>query len=161
MKKLSPQELDELAERLQRLNAETDEVRAELKAQLEEHGFTPPRAEKSKRLEGERFRATLSFSSSVSVIDTEVEKIKEACESSLFERLFREVKKYAIAEGAHYVLAGTLPKDAPRNLRRMFESAVVMAERSPSLKVEPKKKQAANDEVSELRERKAPAAACA
>jgi hypothetical protein len=162
MKKLSPAELDELCERLELLDQESGEIRAQLKAHVEEHGFIPPRAEKSKRLEGEFFRATLSFASQTTVIDTEVVKIQEACDGLLFARLFREVKKYTVADSAHYVLAGTLPEGAPRNLRRMFERAVIMAERSPSLKIErPKKAKPNHDEMSELRERKAPATACA
>lgn len=139
MKKLSPQEVDELAERLERLNTEVEEIRGALKAQIDEHGFVPPRAEKSKRLEGDIYRATLSYGTTSTVIDTEVEKILEACGEDLGAKLFKAVTKYSVASSAHPLLAGTLPEGAPRNLRQMFEKAVQISERAPSLKLEKKK----------------------
>src|SRR3954463_12781404 len=93
MKKLSAIEIDELAERLQEIDAEADAIRDQLKEQIEAYGFIPPRAEKSKRVEGLAYRATVSVSSSTTVIDTEVAKIREACDESVFSVLFRTVTK--------------------------------------------------------------------
>jgi hypothetical protein len=42
--------LDLTAARLEELGAEQESLRAELRQQVEEFGFTPPRADKSKRL---------------------------------------------------------------------------------------------------------------
>lgn len=138
-KKLNPQELDEMADRLEKLNTEVDEIRGELKAQIDEHGFVPPRAEKSKRLEGDIYKATLSYGTATTVIDTEVEKILEACGEELGAKLFKAITKYSVVTSAHQLLAGTLPEGAPRNLRQMFERAVQISEKAPSLKVEKKK----------------------
>ena len=62
--------------------------------------------------------------------------IRELCSIELFERLFRVVEKFKLADGATKVLAGTLPSDAPRNLRLMFSRAVEIKETAPRLRIE-------------------------
>src|SRR5438270_12044599 len=123
-KKLTPCEVDELALRLERLTEQVDEIRAQLKASIDEHGFVPPRAEKSKRLEGDVYKATLSYGTTTTVIDTEVEKIMESCGEELGAKLFKSITKYSVISSAYHFLAGTLPEGAPRNLRQMFDKAV-------------------------------------
>lgn len=104
--------------------------------QVEEFGFTPPRSEKSKRLTGELYQFTLTRGVGVEIKDAEVERLRQACPTGLFTRLFRTITKFQVAEGAFKVLADTLPEDAPRSLRLMFNRAVQTKETAPQLRIE-------------------------
>ena len=68
--------------------------------------------------------------------DAEVERIRQACPGTLFDRLFRSVTKFKLAEGATLVLASRLPPDAPSRLRMMFSRAVETKQTSPRLRIE-------------------------
>jgi hypothetical protein len=136
MRRLSPSDLDQLGERLEEIAAEEEKIRAQLREQIENFGSVPPRAEKSRRIEAEEFRFTLSQSSRTEIRDADVERIKEACPAPLFSQLFVAVTKYKLAKSATMLLAATLPEDAPRNLRTMFQKAVQIVEDSPRLKIE-------------------------
>lgn len=68
--------------------------------------------------------------------DAEVERIRQSCPCVLFDRLFRTVTRFKLAEGATLVLASRLPTDAPRNLRLMFSRAVETKETAPRLRIE-------------------------
>jgi hypothetical protein len=136
MKRMTAQELDDAADRLEEIQAEEEKLRGKLEEQVEEFGFTPPRAEKSKRLLGELYQFTLSRGLTTEVKDAEVERIRENCPPGLFDSLFRTVTKYKLADGATTVLAGRLPPDAPRNLRLLFSRAVATKETSPRLRIE-------------------------
>jgi hypothetical protein len=103
---------------------------------LKPFGFTPPRAEKSKRLAGSAYEFTVTRGLTTEIKDAEVEQIRQACPGSLFERLFRTVTKFKLADGATTVLAGRLPADAPRNLRLMFSRAVETKETAPRLRID-------------------------
>jgi uncharacterized protein YjeT (DUF2065 family) len=136
MKRLSPGELDEIARRLAEISEEEERLRGQLKEQITEFGFTPPRADKSKRIEGAVFAFTLSTSSTTEIRDTEVERIEAACPDSLFRQLFTKVTSYKLAKGATVLLSGTLPTEAPRNLRKMFAKAVKVSDGAQRLRVE-------------------------
>ena len=136
MKRLSPNELDEIGRRLAEIGEEEERLRGQLKEQIGEFGFTPPRAEKSKRLEGSEYYFTLSSSSSTEVRDSEVERIAEACPASLFTQLFIKVTSYKLSKTANVLLSGTLPAEAPRNLRQMFAKAVKVSDGAPRLRIE-------------------------
>ena len=136
MKRLSPGELDAAAARLEELHAEEEELRAQMLAQVEKFGFTPPRAEKSKRLEGTVYQFTVTRGLTTEIKDAEVERIRQACPAVLFDRLFRSVTKFKLADGATMALANRLPPDAPRNLRLMFSRAVETKETAPRLRIE-------------------------
>jgi hypothetical protein len=111
-------------------------LRSELREQVAEFGFTPLKADKSKRLLGIDFEFTLSSSQSTEIRDAEVERIRAACPHRLFGQLFLTVTKYKLASGATTLLSGKLPATAPRNLRRLFSQAVQMTEGSPRLRIE-------------------------
>jgi hypothetical protein len=136
MRRLSPGELDAAAARLEEIGLEEEKLRAELREQVEEFGFTPPKAEKSKRLLCTDFEFTLSSSQSTEIRDAEVERIRAACPTRLFAQLFIAVTKYKLAGGATVLLSGRLPATAPRNLRRMFSQAVQVKDNSPRLHIE-------------------------
>jgi hypothetical protein len=136
MKRMTPQELDRAAARLEHIGLEEEDLRSKLQEQVEEFGFTPPRAEKSKRLEGSAYQFTLTRGLTTEIKDAEVERIRQLCPGALFERLFRTVTKFKLADGATSVLAGRLPADSPRNLRLLFSKAVETKETAPRLRVE-------------------------
>jgi hypothetical protein len=133
---MTPQELDDAAVRLEEIGLEEEKLRSKLQEQIEEFGFTPPRAEKSKRLEGSLYQFTVSRGLTTEIKDAEVERIRQICPGVLFDRLFRTVTKFKLAEGATLVLASRLPVDAPRNLRLMFSRAVETKETAPRLRIE-------------------------
>jgi hypothetical protein len=135
LKPASKDELDKWGARLEAIGKEEDELRAKLKAQVENFGSTPPKAEKSKRLTGNLYQFTLSQGSTTELKDAEVEKIRKICPTNIFEKLFRTVTKYKLADGASLLLAGTLPEGAPSKLRKMFSQAVEMKETSPRLTI--------------------------
>jgi hypothetical protein len=136
VKRLSTAELDKIGLRLEEIEEEEERLREDLKLQIEEFGFSPPRSEKSKRLTTLKYRFTLSSSSNTEIRDAEVERIRENCPKFIFEKLFTEVTKFKLAGGATSLLAGILPEEAPRNLRQMFSKAVVVTNGSSRLKVE-------------------------
>lgn len=136
MKRLTAEELDAKAVRLEEIDAEAEALRSALREQVEEFGFTPPRSEKSKRLSGELYQFTVTCGVTVDIKDVEVERIRQACPQTLFDRLFRTVTKFKLADGASLVLAGHLPPDAPRNLRLMFSRAVDTKQTAPRLRIE-------------------------
>ena len=133
---MTSQELDDAAARLEEIGVEEERLRLKLQEQIEEFGFTPPRAEKSKRLEGTLYQFTVTRGLTTEIKDAEVERIRAVCPGILFDRLFRTVTKFKLAEGATLVLASRLPADAPRNLRLMFSRAVETKETAPRLRIE-------------------------
>ena len=124
------------AARLEQIALEEEKLRSKLQEQVEEFGFTPPRAEKSKRLISTLYQFTVSRGLTTEIKDVEVERIRQVCPGVLFDRLFRTVTKFKLAESATQVLASRLPEDAPRNLRLMFSRAVETKESSPRLRIE-------------------------
>ncbi len=128
--------LDLAAARLEEIRAEEESLRSELQQQVEEFGFTPPRADKSKRLLGTFYQFTLTVGLTTEVKDAEVEKIRGVCPDALFKRLFKTVTRYKLADGATLALADRLPEGAPRNLRMLFSKAVETKETAPRLRVE-------------------------
>lgn len=136
MNHLRPQELDQLAVRLEQIAAEEARLRQILRDEVERFGSIPPRADKSKRLFGEQFQFTLTCGTSTEIRDAEVESIREVCPASIFRRLFHVVEKFKLAEGATMLLSDRLPEGAPRNLRTLFHKAVVISETAPRLRIE-------------------------
>lgn len=133
---MTPQELDSTASRLEEIGREEEVLRSKLQEQVEEFGFTPPRAEKSKRLEGALHQFTVTRGLTTEIKDTEVDRIRQVCPGALFDRLFKTVTKFKLADGATIALASRLPADAPRNLRLMFSRAVETKPTAPRLRIE-------------------------
>src|SRR5216684_5083341 len=133
---MTQQELDGAAARLEEIGLEEEKLRSRLLEQIEEFGFAPARAEKSKRLEAALYQFTVTRGLTTEIKDAEVERIRQVCPGALFERLFRTVTKFKLADGATLALASRLPADAPRNLRLMFSRAVETKETAPRLRIE-------------------------
>ena len=136
MKRLSPGELDTIAGRLEEIGLEDERLRSKLREQVEEFGFTPARADKSKRLEGTLYEFTVTRGLTTEIKDAAVERIRQDCPRALFDRLFKVVTKFKLATGATQVLARQLPADAPRNLRALFSRAVETKETAPRLRIQ-------------------------
>src|SRR5258706_11241305 len=134
--RMSTGALDLAAARLEEIGLEEEKLRSELQEQVEEFGFTPPRADKSKRLHGIFYQFTLTVGLTTEVKDAEVERIRAVCPDGLFKKLFKTVTKYKLADGATLALAERLPEGAPRNLRMLFSKTVETKEAAPRLRVE-------------------------
>jgi hypothetical protein len=135
VQRMTADALDLAAARLEEIRVEEESLRAELQQQVEEFGFTPPRADKSKRLLATFYQFTLAGGLSTEIKDAEVERMRAVCPDGLFKRLFKTVTKYKLADGATLALAD-LPEGAPRNLRMLFNKAVETKETAPRLRVE-------------------------
>jgi hypothetical protein len=83
-----------------------------------------------------QYQFTVTQGVTTEIEDAEVERIRESCPGSLFDRLFRAVTKYKLAEGATLLLADRLPEGAPRNLRALFHRAFITKETAPRLRIE-------------------------
>lgn len=119
---------------------------AQLIRMAKAHGFTPPRAEKSLRLEGEEWEVTVAIGQSVSVKKPSVEKLFAALKKgglhlTLFRKLFTDEKQYKLAKGAQKLMAKTLPAGVPPNVRALFAAAVEIKDKAPRLTVKPKAEQ--------------------
>ncbi|SRR5713101_19152 len=134
--RMSTGALDLAAARLEEIGLEEEKLRSELQEQVEEFGFTPARAHKSKRLLGIFYQFTLTVGLTTEVKDTEVERLAAVCPDALFKRLFKTVVRYKLADGATQALADPLSKGAPRNLRMMFSRAVETKETAARLRVD-------------------------
>jgi hypothetical protein len=106
------------------------------------HGVTPPKAEKSLRIEGDEWKVTVSEGQGVSVNKAAAAKVlaslKRAGLIRFFRKLFVVETQYKLAKGAQALIALPLPKGAPSNLRKLLAAAVQIKDKAPRLTVEPK-----------------------
>jgi hypothetical protein len=106
------------------------------------HGTTPPRAEKSLRLEGDEWEVTVAEGQSVSVNKAAAAKVlaslKRAGLIRFFRKLFTIETSYKLAKGAQALIAKPLPPGAPSNLRKLLAEAIQIKDKAPRLTVEPK-----------------------
>jgi|SRR5579884_395402 len=149
---LTAKEIDELAFKYDQLDAEIEKQKETLSRKKDElirltqtHGTVPPRAVKSKRIEGEEWEVTVSMGQSVEINGNAVVKIRKALYAKrlvdFFARLFEKVESYKMVKGAQELMAKPLPPTAPRKLRQWFAEAVQINDKNPSLKVARKKKE--------------------
>jgi hypothetical protein len=129
-------ELDKIGKRLEEIATEEEALRDQIKAQIEHFGFTPARAEKSKRVVGDLYQFTLSMGSTTEIKDAEVEKIRAICPEAFFSKLFRTVTKFKLEDGAGVALANKLPDKVPPKIRLMFTKAVETKATAPRLRIE-------------------------
>ena len=109
------------------------------------HGFLPRRATKSKRIQGEELRATLSKGQSVDVDASAVQRFHARLKgwklSRIFRKLFKREVIFVLNEHAQaYItaLAARSPGIAAE-LQLLFAQTLKIESRSSSLKVEPLK----------------------
>lgn len=144
-KKPTPEGIDQMAQTYKDLLAQQDaldnkvaEVREYLLERVQAHGSVPPRADKSKRLEGIQYQITASTGESIEIDAATVEKFKEACSEQrlrgFFDKVFKTTRKYSLASGAQ-----TRVEEAPQKLRSIFARALRVKTKSPRLEVELRK----------------------
>lgn len=142
---------DALADEYLRKQAALGIAESELKAvrdlieeRVRKEGMYPPRATKTRVCYGEEFELRLTERTEVSVNVPAAMRLRAACYARgcgrLFRKLFRPVMKLELAGGAHEVLAGELPKKAPKNLRSLFALAVKVDDVTPSVEVRRREK---------------------
>lgn len=148
VKAVTPQLIDDKAREYQKLEAAYDSVKAELDAKydelvelVQEHGRTPARANKSKRLEGADFELTVSVGESVSVDTSRVEKLREWLSANrvaraFFSRLFESQTSYRPAQGADEAVLNFEGRRS--NLWKLYRACFVIKATSPRLKVQAK-----------------------
>jgi hypothetical protein len=137
LKRMSAMDLDKAAEMLTELEQDVEDLRERLRQQIQQYGFTPPRSEKSKRLQGLEYQFTLSTSTATEVNDFEAQKIATVCEPEVFNLLFKPVTHYKVALGASAMLARTpLPAGLPSTIRAMWARAVTFKENKPRMRIE-------------------------
>jgi hypothetical protein len=84
-----------------RNRSEDEGLRSKLKEQVEEFCFTPPRADKSKRLEGTAYHFTVTRGLTTEIRDAAVERIRQVCPGDLFDRLFKGSNEVQAGCGSH------------------------------------------------------------
>lgn len=115
-----------------------DTYKDELVKLVTKEGSTPPGAEKSMRLEGNRYQITVSFGTSSSIDKEVVGKIQatlaEQRTPGLFKKMFQAHVDYVVAPTAQLVL-----ETAGAKLRALFARVLKTKPREPLVKVEKRK----------------------
>jgi hypothetical protein len=142
-KSRTPDELDRLARSFVSSQQMVEWYREELIREVRKFGMRPARANKTKVLEGNKFEVRVTESQEVVVDQEAARALRIELDGfiggpglffNVFEALVRPVE-YFVQPGAYAVLAGALPKSAPRNLRRRFAAIVKMRATGPRLEV--------------------------
>jgi hypothetical protein len=134
----------ELTEVYETAKKELQNARAELLELVHQFGSTPPKADKSKRVEGNLWQVTAQYGHSITVDDVAADRLLEACVSSLgpkkggrfFHRIFQSSIRYSLCEGAYELIASSSVAD---KMRSLFSAAVKIVPKAPALKVTEKK----------------------
>jgi hypothetical protein len=115
-----------------------DDKKQDLVKLVTKNGGTPAGAEKSLRLEGDKYQLTVSFGTSSSIDKDVVGKIQaelaEQHTPGLFKQMFQAHVDYVVAPTAQVVL-----ETASAKLRALFARVMKTKPKEPSLKVEKKK----------------------
>lgn len=110
-----------------------EDKKAELIKLCEKSGTVPAGAEKSLRLEGDKYEITVSFGQSTSIDPDAVEKLKGEVTPSVFKKLFRSKLTYLIAPTAQAAL-----DSLPKPIRALFGKVQITKPKAPSLSVQKK-----------------------
>jgi hypothetical protein len=111
------------------------------------HGFIPPRAKKSKRIQGDEYKATQGQSHSVDVDSTAVQRLFDAMKkwglARSFRRLFRREEVFIMADDAQNLIAKLALRSpgVAGELQLLFAGTLHIEGRSTSLKIEPIKEE--------------------
>ena len=146
-------EYESIQKRIAELNAELAPLKVSLILMTETHGYVPPNAEKSKRLDGIEMVATTTTGSTIDIKTDAVTALQlalsEAKMAKLLPQLFAKESKYTLHKDASDILKLALQgKDAKlqTKLTLAFLSCFDIGTKAPSLSV---------DQVAILREREA------
>ena len=138
---------EELAQKAEAAEGDLGALRRRLIKEVLAWGYVPARATKTKALAGEEYELRVSLPLEVTVDTRTARRIEAACKAvstnwrSVFNRLFRRVETYVLADGAQKLIdSQRLPVRAPRNLRSFFARAVRVRELAPQLEVRRREK---------------------
>jgi hypothetical protein len=119
----------------------------QIEEMIKAHGFLPPRAKKSKRIQGEDYKATLGQSHSVDVDSTAVQRLYVSLKgwglARFFRKLFRREEIFVLTDDAQKFIAKLAIKSPgiAGELQLLFAQTLRIEGRSTSLKVEPLKEE--------------------
>jgi len=120
----------------------TAKAREALIATVQAYGTTPPRSDKSLRLDGDQFQVTVTTGSSTSIDYGAVEKffahLREYDLSLRFKKIFRREVRYSLSAGADDLVA-----QLGARAQQAYRACICVTTNKPSLKVERKKDAAA------------------
>ncbi|HKV94921.1 MAG TPA: hypothetical protein VJW20_20415 [Candidatus Angelobacter sp.] len=120
----------------------------QIEQMIKKHGFLPPRSKKSKRIQGDKWKATSSQSHSVDVDGTAVLRLLELMKSlgvaRWFRKLFRREEIFILNDGAPEIVNKLAQKFPGSSLALSFAQTLKVESRSSSLKVEPLKEEKAS-----------------
>lgn len=126
-----------------------DQAKASLLALVEKYGRVPAKAEKSKRVAGLLYEITATYGTSTSVDTAAAEQLMQTlveagmekkAATALFEQLFVFQPKYTLAPTALKTIAGKMPSGSPRNIRALFDRAVKITQKSPTISIAEKER---------------------
>lgn len=117
------------------------------KAALIDHvqrlGYVPAGADKSVRLDGAEFVATVTTSSTVEIEDGSVVELQLALSAQkkpgIFRKMFDRRVKYSLRKDAAEILKAAtvkLPESSQKSLAQLFASCFSVSSKAPSLSVE-------------------------
>jgi hypothetical protein len=118
-----------------------DTIKARIQAAVDQHGYVPTNAEKSRRIECQNFIATITSSIGVEVNDAKVVELelvlaKARC-SRMFPALFVRRVEYSLAPTYNTAIATTpWPKKHAEEIQRLAATSFRPVSRTPSLTVE-------------------------
>jgi hypothetical protein len=139
---LAPADIDCLAleytqidEQIEKLSEKQKTIRAALVNHTQAHGSESPQGLKTKIARGEQYIVRVTRCERETVDSARAEDIEKKCPAHIFEALFQRVTKFSIAKDATQFLSKPLPKEAPRDLRKLFVGAVRTDEQTPRISV--------------------------
>lgn len=153
----SAEEIDAAASRYLDAQADADEYQAvadahrlELSGMIERNGFVPARATKTRRLEGVKWKCSLSQSDSLEVDGTEAQRFFAALKhwgiGHIFSRIFNRRAVFVLAPGAQKYIESVASSrrrnyaDKADELRAAFNRCLSIKSSAPGVKVEPMEK---------------------
>lgn len=147
VKRPTPEEIDELAERYHAAKSRKDSATSEFQTVEQEAtemvtqwGIVVPRAEKSRRLQGKLAILTVTKSDTLTIDDDRVETLKDALEvngyGEFFKKLFAPRVKYEVVKGAEEALkAESLPKRLSEKVLNLWGRCIGVKPKKPALSV--------------------------
>ncbi|HEX4039046.1 MAG TPA: hypothetical protein VHX37_13380 [Acidobacteriaceae bacterium] len=111
--------------------------------QVQRFGYLPAGAEKSMRLDGNEFVATVTVGSTVEIVDRRVIELQLALSKAkkprIFPQLFERRVKYSLSKGASELLQSSIAKlsdPVQKRLTQLFSLCFDVNSKSPSLSIE-------------------------
>lgn len=117
-----------------------DKIKARIMDAVEQHGQVPTNAEKSRRVEGRRYVATVTTGTAIEIDDqrcTDLELLlSRARKSNLFSQMFARRSEFTLVKGADQVIRTTAwPKKFRDEITSLYAACFRPKTKTPSLEV--------------------------